>query len=351
MRWLRDETDEPRGSLATTRPSRGWGLFVFMGLLIGWGHGAGFLGQAEGQAWAQPGGDEASGEGEASPTPSAGAKGNATARPASEESGKPAPREGEGEDTEAEVQPRPAAGEMPRPRPAAGEMPRPEGSQGPSARPGDEAQPQSRGVKTAGRPAARGPQAGAADKEGEEGAEKNEDKGYEPAGPTLTLGNLGFQYGLTDDSVGGFKMGFSYGYRLTNWMWFDAQVNFSFGGDCKGEAPSAGEPKEYACNSVHGFGIEAIAGVQWKFYGIKKWKAPVVPFAKAGLGVVAIVSNGPNDGAALVARGSGGVRYHFFKWFAVGGEVGVTLGPAFRNELDTGFYAAVDVAAGAEFHF
>jgi hypothetical protein len=94
-----------------------------------------------------------------------------------------------------------------------------------------------------------------------------------------------------------------------------------------------------------------VAGVQWKFYGIKAFKAPVVPFVRAGLGAVAIVSNGPNDGVAIVARGAGGVRYHFFPWFAIGGELGASIGPAFRNHLDTGFFASLDVMAGAEFHF
>ncbi len=174
---------------------------------------------------------------------------------------------------------------------------------------------------------------------------------YQPAGFTAVVGNIGFQYGITNDSVGGFKLGLTYGYRLTDWIWFDAQVNFTFGGSCVGEAPVEDADKEYACGSVRGFGIEAIAGAQWKFYGIEKWQAPVVPFVRAGLGVVAIISNGPNDGAALVARGSGGVRYHFFPWFAVGGELGAAIGPAFRNHLDTGLYAALDVMAGAEFHF
>jgi hypothetical protein len=183
--------------------------------------------------------------------------------------------------------------------------------------------------------------------EAKESEEGEKESGYEPAGPTAVVGGLGFQYGLTDDSVGGFRLGFSYGYRLTDWMWFDAQANFSFGSDCKGE----GDPKEYACGSVHGFGIEAIAGVQWKFYGIEAWDAPVIPFVRAGLGAAAIISNGPNDGVALIARGSGGVRFHFFPWFAVGGEIGASIGPAFRNDLDTGLFAAIDCMAGAEFHF
>ena len=227
------------------------------------------------------------------------------------------------------VKPRPRTTER-----SADEMPRPVGR-------GKESQTEDSKVKS-GR---------TEEKSDPKGEEQKKSKGYEPAGDTAVVGGIGLQYGLTDDSVGGFKLNLSYGYRLTDWMWFDAQANFTFGGNCIGESPAEGEPKEYACNNVRGFGIEAVAGVQWKFYGIEKWQAPVVPFVRAGLGVVAIITNGPNDGLALVARGSGGVRYHFFPWFAVGGELGVSLGPAFRNHLDTGFFAALDLVGGAEFHF
>jgi hypothetical protein len=245
------------------------------------------------------------------------------------------------DEDEENVMPRPVGARQAETRAAPtreGELPRPEGAA---------ADPAVEPEEKTGEPEKK---VGAGEPEGGEDA-KRWGGGYQPAGPTAVVGGLGFQYGLTDDSVGGFRLGFTYGYRLTDWMWFDAQANFTFGSDCTGKRPAAGEPKEYECGTVHGFGIEAVAGIQWKFYGLEVWSAPVIPFVKAGLGAVAIVSNGPNDGVALVARGSGGARFHFFPWFAVGGELGASLGPAFRNHLDTGFFAAIDFMAGAEFHF
>ncbi|MCD6499806.1 MAG: hypothetical protein J7M25_16050 [Deltaproteobacteria bacterium] len=175
-----------------------------------------------------------------------------------------------------------------------------------------------------------------------------QDGAYEPQGPTSLSGGIGFTYGLTDDSVGGFLFALSYGYRLTDWMWLDSQANFSFGADCK-IVRRNGTVYRTDCGSVHGFGIQLLAGLQWKFYGV--WKIPVVPFVRADLGVNFVLSNGPYDGVAVVARGSGGARYHFTKWFSVGGELGATVGPVFRNDLPTNFFASVDILAEAEFSF
>ena len=171
---------------------------------------------------------------------------------------------------------------------------------------------------------------------------------YQPNGSTSLSGGIGFTYGLTDDSVGGFLFALSYGYRLTDWMWLDTQANFSFGSDCK-PVRRNGIVYRTDCGSVHGFGIQLLAGLQWKFYGV--WKIPVVPFVRADLGVDFVLSNGPYDGVAVVARGSGGARYHFTKWFSVGGELGATVGPVFRNDLPANFFASVDILAEAEFLF
>ena len=173
--------------------------------------------------------------------------------------------------------------------------------------------------------------------------------GYQPSGFSAAVGALGFAYGLTDDSVGGFKIGLSYDYRLTRLMWFDAQANFSFGGDCKQRAGGTDPDRPYICGGVRGFGIDLLAGIQFKWFNV--WKVPVVPFVRGNLGVVFIISDGPNDGVAAVARVGGGFRYNFFKWFAVGGELAATIGPAFRNDLDTGLFAVLEVLAGAEFFF
>ena len=134
--------------------------------------------------------------------------------------------------------------------------------------------------------------------------------------------------------------------QASEWIWFDAQANFSFGSDCK-EILESGIPEGTRCGSVHGFGVNLLAGVQWKFYGI--WDVPVVPFVRADVGVVFVITNGPYDGAAFIARGGGGARYHFTPWFSVGGELAVNVGPVVRNDMPTNFFASIDILAGAEF--
>lgn len=174
-------------------------------------------------------------------------------------------------------------------------------------------------------------------------------KGFQPDGFNLAGGGVGFVYGLTDDSVGGFKVALNYAYRLTRWIWFDSMANFSFGGNCHPHYDQNGDPS-YECGGVRGFGIDLLAGVQFKFFGVfKKQFSRLVPFVRTDAGVIFIVSNGPNDGVAVVARASGGFNYHIFKWFSVGGELGGTLGPAFRNDMGTGFFASVEVLARVEF--
>ncbi len=169
-----------------------------------------------------------------------------------------------------------------------------------------------------------------------------------PLGPSNASANLGFSYGLTDDSAGGFQLALAYGYRLTERMWFDGRLDLRFGSDCT-DVKKGDEVVRTDCGSVHGFAGVLSAGVQWHFYGL--WEVPVVPFVRADLGILFLVARGPYDGVAPVLQGAGGFRYHFADWFGVGGELGLTLGPVFRSGLDAGLYTSVEVSAGAYFAF
>lgn len=137
---------------------------------------------------------------------------------------------------------------------------------------------------------------------------------------------------------------------MTKLLWFDFIGNVTFGGSCPVvEWDAQGRVLDSDCGAFRGIGIDLLAGIQIKFVSIKLWTAPVVPFARLAAGVGFIVNDTPNDGAALIFRVGGGARYYFTPRFSLGGELAITLGPAWRNHLDTGFYTALAVLAGVEF--
>jgi len=172
-----------------------------------------------------------------------------------------------------------------------------------------------------------------------------------PPGPNLLTGALGFSAGLTRHTVGGFHLNLDWSYQMTRHLWFDFMGNLTFGGACRvvETEPGTDRALDSDCGAFRGIGIDLLAGIQVKFLSTKLWTAPVVPFARAAAGVAFIVSDTPNDGAALVFRLGGGARYYFTPRFSVGGELSLTLGPAWRNHLDTGLYAAIALLAGVEF--
>lgn len=171
-------------------------------------------------------------------------------------------------------------------------------------------------------------------------------------GPNIVAAGVGMAAGFTEHSNGGFRLNLEWSYQLARLFWFDVIGGISLGGDCKVlERDLNGRVINSSCNAWGGVGIDLLAGVQMKFVNIRLWKAPVVPFARVAAGVAFIVADTPNDGAALVLRVGGGARYYFTNWFSVGLELAFTLGPAFRNHLDMGFYTKLELLAGVEFLF
>lgn len=172
-------------------------------------------------------------------------------------------------------------------------------------------------------------------------------------GPNIIAAGVGMAAGFTEPSNGGFRLNLEWSYQLARLFWFDVIGGVSLGGDCKvlEEETVGGVTRvvDSSCNAWGGVGIDLLAGIQMKFVNIRLWKAPVVPFARVAAGVAFIVADTPNDGAALVLRVGGGARYYFTNWFSVGLELAFTLGPAFRNHLDTDLYTKLELLAGVEF--
>jgi hypothetical protein len=172
-------------------------------------------------------------------------------------------------------------------------------------------------------------------------------------GPNIIAAGVGVDAGLTEPTTGGFRLNLEWSYQLTRLLWFDVIGGASLGGDCKvlEEETTGGVTRviNSRCNAFGGIGIDLLAGIQMKLVNIRLWKVPVVPFARVAAGVAFIIADTPNDGAALVVRVGGGARYYFTNWFSVGAELAFTLGPAFRNHLDPGFYTKLELLAGVEF--
>ncbi|MBU1220202.1 hypothetical protein KKF34_10000 [Myxococcota bacterium] len=167
-------------------------------------------------------------------------------------------------------------------------------------------------------------------------------------GPNAISGGVGLVSGLTDSSTGGFALGFTYNYMLGKYMWADFHVGFNFGGDCK--APS-GDDKPWNCSGLSGFGTDLLVGITYRFLSWPNWEIPLNPYARILTGISFIVGDGPNDGAALVVKTAGGLRYSFTEEFAVSGELGLKVGPAFRYDYGAGAFISIDFLVSAEYSF
>ncbi len=167
-------------------------------------------------------------------------------------------------------------------------------------------------------------------------------------GPNLVSASLGLRAGLTDNSPGGFLFATQYAWQVSRAFWLDSQFAASFGGRCD---PTDEVGKPTICGGLSGFGADILVGVMMQFLNWPAWNIPLNPYARVLTGVTFIISNGPNDGAAIVVRGAGGLRYAFTDEFSVGAEVGLMLGPSFRNDVGSGGYAAFDFLLAAEFSF
>jgi hypothetical protein len=167
-------------------------------------------------------------------------------------------------------------------------------------------------------------------------------------GPNLVSAGLGVRAGLSDNTPGGFLFAAQYAWQVSRAFWFDTHFAAAFGGRCD-PSDEVGEPT--ACGGLSGFGADLLAGIMMQWLDRPAWGIPLNPYMRVLTGVSFIVSNGPNDGAAIVVRGAGGMRYSFTDEFAVGVELGLLLGPSFRNDVGSGGFAAFDFLLSAEYSF
>ncbi|MDA3862948.1 MAG: hypothetical protein PF689_03675 [Deltaproteobacteria bacterium] len=169
-----------------------------------------------------------------------------------------------------------------------------------------------------------------------------------PRGPNAITAGIGIKAGLTDNSTGGFYINFGYNYQLSKVLWADSLLGVNFGGDCTN---TGDDEDNYQCGGLNGFGLDLMVGVLYRFLDFPLWKIPVNPYIRLLTGVSFIVSNGPNDGFGLVMKGAGGARYSFNDEIAVGVEMGMTLGPAFRNVIGAGAFFGFDFVFNVEYSF
>lgn len=167
-------------------------------------------------------------------------------------------------------------------------------------------------------------------------------------GPNLASASLGLRAGLSDNSPGGFHFAAQYAWQVSRAFWLDSQFSASFGGRCD---PPSREGEPTACGGLSGFGADILVGVMMQFLNWPHWEIPLNPYARALTGVSFIISNGPNDGAAVVVRVAGGLRYAFTDEFAAGAELGLSLGPSFRNDVGSGAFSTFDFLLSAEYSF
>jgi hypothetical protein len=169
---------------------------------------------------------------------------------------------------------------------------------------------------------------------------------------------LGFQASLGGTTPAGVRLNFDYARQLTNLVWLDFKLNPTF----------AVGPNRAICQDTHGslydcgsgaygdgYAIDILGGVKLKF-PIPRIPA-LVPYAQIGLGVAAIFSRPTHDdGAGLIFHTGGGLMYFVTRHVGLGGELGLTLGPAWYSETcpncnnaHTELYRAIDVSLGAQF--
>jgi hypothetical protein len=176
-------------------------------------------------------------------------------------------------------------------------------------------------------------------------------------GPNEFSVHLGYQAGFgarfTDSS--GFKMFAEYARRLSDLVWFDAQLNNTFGFDYGTHTCIDRFGRPYACGGPgNGWDFQIAAGVKLKI------KTPIplvveIPLVLA----VDILYNRPcgDTGAAVpVFKPGVGVKYFLLRNIGIGGGFNTGFGPAFHQDSNcalsyTDFYGAFDFQVGAEFLF
>jgi hypothetical protein len=169
---------------------------------------------------------------------------------------------------------------------------------------------------------------------------------------------LGFQGSLGATTPAGIRVNFDYSRQLTNLVWLNFKVMPTFGVGPNRRICQTADGALYDCGSggeADGHTVDLVGGIKLKF-PITRVPA-LVPYAQAGLGA-AIIFNRPvhDDGAGFILHTGGGVKYFVTPHVGLGGELNVTLGPAWYSETCTNcnnahteFYRAIDFALGAEF--
>jgi hypothetical protein len=168
---------------------------------------------------------------------------------------------------------------------------------------------------------------------------------------------MGFQASLGATTPAGIRLNFDYARQLTNLVWLNFKLAPVFGvGPNRAICQDRGSL--YDCGSAGhavGHAIDLIGGVKLKF-PIARIPA-LIPYAQLGLGATILFNRPANDdGAGFVFRTGGGLKYFVTKNIGLGGELSVTMGPAWYSETCTNcnnghteFYRAIDFALGAEF--
>jgi hypothetical protein len=170
---------------------------------------------------------------------------------------------------------------------------------------------------------------------------------------------LGYQYGFGGQfaNPSGFKLFFDYDHRITDIVWLDFQLNPVFGYAAAFEGVCY-DPKghAFACNSnlyYGGWAVEFAGGIKLRF----PTPIPLVVDVPITASVMAMFNRQcGDDGAAVMLRAGGEVRYFVTKWLGVGGGVHLAFGPGFHGAGPcspgyTDFVGLFDFQAGVEFIF
>jgi hypothetical protein len=139
-----------------------------------------------------------------------------------------------------------------------------------------------------------------------------------------------------DNTPSGGKLALDYGYKLYGPAWLNLQLN-SQRATCS--SPSGGN-----CTSASGQVYETLAGIKLKW----STAIPIVPYAKAGVGLAYAFPDRAANGWGVAARVGGGANYFFFDWLGLGLELAFSTG---HLSTASPSYSVFDVGGGLELQF
>jgi hypothetical protein len=162
--------------------------------------------------------------------------------------------------------------------------------------------------------------------------------------PFLKQNELSAHFLLTGgigDSWSGNKVGLDYGFQLGGPLstWLDLQLNLE-----------TGTCARFSDSCAHtGNAYEVLAGGKWKL----STPTPIVPYAKAGAGLIFLFPDQARSAIGLAVRAGGGLNYFIFDWLGFGVEAGLSVGHAFFDSTYTAShtYAVLDIGVGVEVQF